>query len=55
MKNAFSKECKRRLKLALKSKINGKNRIMEINTWVVARITYSGSKIDWKSDEFSEK
>ena len=36
MKDLFSKEYKRRLKLVLKSKLSGKNKIMAANTWAVA-------------------
>ena len=33
MKDKFASEYKRRLKLVLKSKLNGKNKILAINTW----------------------
>ena len=36
MKEQFTREYKRRLKLLLRSKLNGKNKIAAINTWAVA-------------------
>ena len=36
MKIQCQKEYKRRLKMVLKSKLNGKNKIQAINTWAVA-------------------
>ena len=33
-------EYKRRLRLILKSKLNGKNKIQAVNTWVVALLRY---------------
>ena len=36
MKKRFVREYKRRLKLVLKSKLNGKNKINAINTWAVS-------------------
>ena len=39
MKIKVTAEYKRRLRLILKSKLNGKNKIQAINTWAVARKT----------------
>ena len=33
MKEKMSKECKRRQRLILKSKLNGRNKVMAINIW----------------------
>ena len=35
MNEKFSKKCLRRLRLILKSKLNGRNKIMAVNTWAV--------------------
>ena len=51
MKDLFSKEYKRRLKLVLKSKLSGKNKIMAANTWAVAILRYSVGVVEWKTDE----
>ena len=51
MKDLFSKEYKRRLKLVLKSKLSGKNKIMAANTWAVAILRYSASVVEWKTDD----
>ena len=40
MKKKIAKEYYRRLKLILKSKLNGRNIILAINTWAVAVIRY---------------
>ena len=45
MKIQCQKEYKRRLKMVLKSKLNGKNRIQAINTWAVAVIRYGAGII----------
>ena len=40
MKEKTIKEYKRRLRLVLKSKLNGKNKITAINAWAVALFRY---------------
>ena len=45
MKIQCQKEYKRRLKMVLKSKLNGKNKIQAINTWAVAVIRYGAGII----------
>ena len=40
MKEKTMKEYKRRLRIILKSKLNGRNKITVINTWVVAIYRY---------------
>ena len=44
-------ECKRRLRLILKSKLNGKNKIQAINTWAVTLLRYGAGIINWKADK----
>ena len=51
MKNEVTAEYKRRLRLILKSKLNGKNKIQAINTWAVALLRYGVGIISWKVDE----
>ena len=51
MKDLFSKEYKSRLKLVLKSKLSGKNKIMAANTWAVAILRYSAGVVEWKTNE----
>ena len=47
-------EYQRGLKLVLKSKLNGKNKIQTINTWVVALSRYGAGIINWKVDELKQ-
>ena len=54
MKDLLSKEYKRRLKLVLKTKLSGKNKIMAANTWAVAILRYSAGLVEWKTDELNE-
>ena len=53
-KDVFSKEYKCGLKLVLKTKPSGKNKIMAVNTWAVATLRYSAGVVDWKVDELKE-
>ena len=46
VKDLCSKEYKRRLKLVLKSKLSGENKIMAANTWAVA-IQINGTVLVW--------
>ena len=48
MKNKVTAEYKRRLRLILKSKLNGKNKIQAINTWAVVLLRYGAGIINWK-------
>ena len=54
MKTKTIKEYKRRLRLILKSKLNGKNKITAINTWAVAIFRYGGGIINWKESELKK-
>ena len=47
MKDLFSKEYKRKLKLVLKSKLSGENKIIAANTWAVAILRYSAGVVEW--------
>ena len=49
MKDLFSKEYKRRLKLVLNSKLRGKNKIMDATTGAIAILRYSAGVIEWKT------
>ena len=51
MKTKVIAEYKRRLRLILKSKLNGKNKIQAINTWAVVLLRYGVGIINWKVDE----
>ena len=51
MKNKTIKEYKRKLRLILKSKLNGKNKITAINTWAVAVFRYGAGILQWKESE----
>ena len=48
MKIKVTAEYKRRLRLILKSKLNGKNKIQVINTWAVTLLRYGAGIINWK-------
>ena len=54
MKVAFVKEYQRRLKLVLKSKLNGKNKIKAINVWAVSVLRYGGGIIKWNKEEMQK-
>ena len=45
---------KKRLRLILKSKLNGKNNIQAINTWALALLRYGTGIINWKVDELEK-
>lgn len=51
MKDKVRSEYFRRLKLVLKTKLNGRNKIQAINTWVVAILRYGGGIIHWTTEE----
>ena len=54
MKIKVTAENKKRLRLILKSKLNGKNKIQTINTWVVALLRYGAGIINWKIGELKK-
>ena len=51
MKRKFVKKYERRLRLVLKSKWNGKNKIMAMDTWVVAIVRYAVGVLKRRKDE----
>ena len=51
MKQTFSKEYLRRLRLTLKSKLNGRNKIMAVNTWAVSVKRYGAGILKCNTDE----
>ena len=48
------KEYKRRLRLVLKSKINGKNKITAIIAWAMAVFRYGAGILQWKESELKD-
>ena len=54
MKLQFVKEYKRKIRLILKSKLNGKNKIKAINTWAVAVLRYGAGILTWNVEELKE-
>ena len=54
MKEKITKEYKRRQRLILKSKLNGRNKVTAINTWVVAIFRYGAGIIQWKASELKD-
>ena len=54
MKNKVTAGYKRRLRLILKSKLNGKNKIQAINAWAIALLRYGAGIIKWKIDELKK-
>ena len=54
MKEKITKEYKRRQRLILKSKLNGRNKVMAINTWAVAIFKYGAGIIQWKASELKD-
>ena len=51
MKDILRDEYVRRLKLVMRSKLNGRNKIKAVNTWAVALLRYSGGVIRWQKNE----
>ena len=54
MKEKTIKEYKRRLRLELKSNLNGKNNITAKNAWAVAIFRYGVGILYWKESELKE-
>ena len=58
MKENFQREYSRRMKLIMKSRLNGRNKIMAINTWAVYLMRYGASTVKAtkrKLDEIDRK
>ena len=51
IKETFSKEYLQRLRLTLRSKLTGRNKIMAVNTWVVSAMRYRAGILKWNKDE----
>ena len=47
----ISKEYIRRLRNVLKSKLNGRNFVREVNTWAVSLLKYSAAFVSWRKSE----
>jgi hypothetical protein len=54
MRSKITKEYFRRLKLILKSKLHGRNKIQAINTWAVAVLRYGGGIVKWCKTELEK-
>ena len=50
MKGKFSKRVSVRV-LILRSKLNGRNKIMAVNTWAVSVMTYVAGILKWNTNE----
>ena len=51
MKLNVSREYIRRLRKVLKSKLNGRNLVREVNTWAVSLLRYSAAFVSWRKSE----
>ena len=54
MKDKFRNEYFRRAKLILKSKLNGRNKIMALNTWAVSILRYGAGILKWNKSELQK-
>ena len=54
MKDQFRNDYFRRVKLILKNELNGKNKIIALNTWVVSLIKYGAGMLKWNNNELQE-
>ena len=54
MKEKITKEFKRRQRLILKSKLNGRNKLTAIKTWAVEIFRYGAGTIHWKASELKD-
>ena len=54
MNDKFRNEYFRRAKLILKSKLNGRNNIMVLNTWTVSILKYGARILQWNNNELQE-
>ena len=54
MKTEFIGEYKRRIRLILISKLNGKKKIKAINSWAVAIMRCDAGMLEWKVDELKK-
>ena len=54
MKTEFVREYKRRIRLILIFKLNGKNKIPAINSWTVTILRYGSGVLEWRVDKLKE-
>ena len=54
MKVEFVRECRRRIRLILMYKLNGKNKIKAINSWAVTILIYGAGVLKCRVDELEE-
>ena len=54
MKTEFFREYKSRLRLILRSKLNGKNKIKAINGCLSSIMIYGAGVLEWRFDELKE-
>ena len=54
MNEKITKEYKRKQRLILKSKLNGRNKVTVINTWAVAIFRYGAGIVQWKASEVKD-
>ena len=54
MKEKITKEYKRRQRLILKPKLNGRNKVTAVKTWAVAIFKYGAGIIQWKGSELKD-
>ena len=54
MKELFLKEYLRRVNLSMKSKLNGRNKILAANTWAVSLMRYGAGILRWTRSELQE-
>ena len=54
MKDKIAKYYKRRKRLILKSKLNGRNKVTAINTWTVTIFRYGAGIIQWKASKLKD-
>ena len=54
MKENFRREYLRRTKLIMKCRLNGRNKIVAINTWAVSLMRYGAGTVKWTKNELDE-
>ena len=54
MKELFRREYLRRVNLVMKSKLNGRNKIMAINIWAVSLMRYGAGILKWNKNELQK-
>ena len=54
MKRKVKEVYQKRVKLLMKTHLNGKNLFQALNTWVISVIRYSAAFLDWVKEEIKE-